>query len=139
MESGQADVSVLICFFMCPHDPQLPLSGKPVCAYRQAVAQWPRAGCRQEAVGMIPDKMGSSVKCVDWRIKAYALAGYDCPKPDGLKKEDELKDKMQERQIDTMPDHQPVFPSSTDNLIPMSSVFVNCFHATQTDTCLSGF
>ena len=65
---------------------------------------------------MIPDKMGSSVKCVDWRIKAYALAGYDCPKPDGLKKEDELKDKMQERQIDTKPDHQPVFPSSTDNL-----------------------
>ncbi|WP_315358095.1 hypothetical protein [Prevotella denticola] len=64
------------------------------------------------------EKGGSSVKCVDWRIKAYALAGYDCPKPDGLKKEDELKDKMQERQIDTMPDHQPVFPSSTDNLFP---------------------
>ena len=62
--------------------------------------------------------VGSSVKCVDWRIKAYALAGYDRPKPDGLKKEDELKDKMQERQIDTMPDHQPVFPSSTDNLFP---------------------
>ena len=60
--------------------------------------------------------VGSSVKCVDWRIKAYALAGRGCPKSDDLTKEDKLKDKMQERQIDTMSVHQHFFPSSTDNL-----------------------
>ena len=62
------------------------------------------------------EKGGSSVKCVDWRIKAYALAGRGCPKSDDLTKEDKLKDKMQERQIDTMSVHQHFFPSSTDNL-----------------------
>ncbi|EGC18840.1 hypothetical protein HMPREF9141_2636 [Prevotella multiformis DSM 16608] len=47
-------------------------------------------------------------------IKAYALAWYGYPKLDGLIKEE----KMQKRQMDTMPVHQPVFPSSTDNLFP---------------------
>ena len=49
------------------------------------------------------------------RIKAYTLAGYDCPKSDGLAKECKLQGKMQKRQIDTVPVHQHVFPSSTDN------------------------
>ena len=48
---------------------------------------------------------GSSVKCVDWRIKAYALAGYDCTKSDGLTLENKLQDKMQKRQIDAMSVH----------------------------------
>ena len=37
------------------------------------------------------------------RTKACALAGYDCPKADGLAKKDKLPNKMQKRQIDTMP------------------------------------
>ena len=45
-------------------------------------------------------------------------AGYDCPKTDGLATEDNLKDKMQKRQMDTMPVRQPVFPSFTHNLFP---------------------
>ena len=49
------------------------------------------------------------------RIKAYALAGDDCPKSEGASKEAKLKDKIQKRRIDTMPVHQPVFPSSTNN------------------------
>ncbi|MGP1524619.1 MAG: hypothetical protein ACTTJA_03485 [Prevotella multiformis] len=35
-------------------------------------------------------------------IKAHALAWYDCPESDGLAKGDKLKDKMQERKIETM-------------------------------------
>ncbi|WP_314645963.1 fatty acid-binding protein DegV [Prevotella multiformis] len=38
-------------------------------------------------------------------LKAYALAGYDYPKSDGLTKGDKLQDKMQERKIDAMPVH----------------------------------
>ena len=83
---------------------------------------------------------GSSVKCVDGnRIKAYAFARYDCPKSDGLTNGVKLQDKMQERQIDTMPVHRPVFPSSTDNFFPISSVFVNIFTQFKADTCSSGF
>ena len=51
-------------------------------------------------------------------LKAYALAGDDYPKSDGLTKGDKLQDKMQERKIDAMPVHQPVFLSSTNDLFP---------------------
>ena len=51
-------------------------------------------------------------------IKAYTLAGHGRPESEGLTKEDRLQGKMQERQIDTMPVHRQVFPSSTDNLFP---------------------
>ena len=51
-------------------------------------------------------------------LKAYALAGYDYPKSDGLTKGDKLQDKMQERKIDAMPVHQNFFPSSTSDLFP---------------------
>ena len=50
------------------------------------------------------------------RTKACALAGYDCPKTDGLAKKDKLPNKMQKRQIDTMPVHHHVLPASTDDL-----------------------
>ena len=46
-------------------------------------------------------------------MKAYTFAWYDCPKSDGLTKGDGLQDKMQKRQMDTMPVHQAVFPSSS--------------------------
>ncbi|EGC20650.1 hypothetical protein HMPREF9141_0897 [Prevotella multiformis DSM 16608] len=46
---------------------------------------------------------------------------------------------MQERKIDAMPVHRPVFPSSTDNPIPISPVSVNCFHATKAETGSSDF
>ena len=52
------------------------------------------------------------------RTKACALAGYDCPKADGLAKKDKLPNKMQKRQIDTMPVHRYALPPSTDDLFP---------------------
>ena len=52
------------------------------------------------------------------RTKACALAGYDCPKADGLAKKDKLPNKMQKRQIGTMPVHQYALPPSTDDLFP---------------------
>ena len=64
------------------------------------------------------------------RIKADALAGYDCPKSEGPAKENRLQDKMQKRRTDTMPVHQSVFLSSTNDLFHITGVCKH-FYAVQ--------
>ena len=54
------------------------------------------------------------------------LHGNDYPKADGLTKRDKTQDKKAEKA-----NRYHVFPSSTNNLFPYQSMFVNYFHAVQ--------
>ena len=62
---------------------------------------------------------------VDMRLFG-GLEACLCIKSDGLTKEDKAQNKNAEKA-----NRYHVFPSSTNNLFPYQSMFVNYFHATQ--------
>ena len=64
--------------------------------------------------------------------KAYTPVWYDYPKSDGLTKKDKVQDKNAEKA-----NTYHILPSSTNNLFPCQSMFVNYFHATQNQYMVS--
>ena len=64
--------------------------------------------------------------------KAYTPVWYDCPRSDGLTKEDEAQNKNAGKA-----NRCYVFPSSTNNLFLYQSMFVNYFHTTRNQYMVS--